>query len=704
MNLMSRFPILSAFILSIATLAPAPRALAQDQHDHGGIHPAGSGYCLAITNLPPFLDPLPIPPVAVPARTNYNYCVPVVPGQCYTNGIPEYDMPMIPLPQYFHAKLPPVELWGYAGSVPGPTFDVTAGSPILVNWINQLPTNYPDWLPANPFLHGVPDQSVRTVVHLHGGATLPRYDGYPTNWYRTGQSDQYFYGNVDLGGKGQSLWYHDHAIGVTANNVYVGLAGLYILRNPAVETNLNLPAGPYEVPLAIRDLDIQTNCAPQSILLTTYPWHSLVAVNGKITPYLEVEPRRYRFRILNAAGSRAFGLALAVTDDQGNSLTNAPVPPPYHIIGNDDGFLQKTVTQSSTNGLALGEAERVDMIIDFTQFTNRSITMFNTIATPLPPFVTNIMQFRVTLPLSSPDTSSIPGTIISNWVTTASMTNNVDVNREIALDLTIETPFPGPPFEADGSGPFSLLNLSHFDAPITERPRAGQREIWSFINLSSDMHPMHIHLLSFRVLDRIRFAGWNTNQNLAFPPTMVTNYINDRIAGTLKPLAYYLSTNTNDIQTVKAFESGDKDTVRAAPYSVTRVVMEWPTNTDYYTTPSALSLAADTDGRYVYHCHILDHEDDDMMRPLQLFAPEGPRLLTVLDAAANPGGLNHFKLRLNTRAGKTYRVETTTDAAGKNWSVLPQNEVIGTGGAVDITLPVSQDLTRFYRVEIVSAP
>jgi FtsP/CotA-like multicopper oxidase with cupredoxin domain len=232
--------------------------------------------------LPPFVQPLQIPSNAVPARFTNNYCVPVATNLCYTNALPVYDMPMTVITNHqFHPLLPGVDVWGYAGQYPGPTIQAEVNQPVLVNWINNLPTNYPPWLQADLTVHPNDHygQMVRTVVHMHGAAVFPRYDGYPTNWYPSGVADQYFYLNLDLNEDGETMWYHDHAIGVTANNVYAGLAGFYFLRNTpwenAYATNgYPLPSGKYEVPLVIQDRDIQTNCPPATLLNATVPpWH-----------------------------------------------------------------------------------------------------------------------------------------------------------------------------------------------------------------------------------------------------------------------------------------------------------------------------------------------------------------------------------------------------------------------------------------------
>lgn len=351
-------------------------AVSHDGDDHGGGGGGGEGCSpIPFPYLPPFMDALPIPQVAVPTRYVTNYCVPIATNLCVEGVIPVYEMPMVQFPHRFHRLLPEVDVWGYDSTYPGPTIEAQVNQPIVVNWVNALPSEYPDWLLANTNLHGVHGQSVQTVVHLHGAAVLPRYDGYPTNYFGTGSSDEYFYSNIDFNGDGETLWYHDHALGRTANNVYAGLAGFYLLRNPALEAELKLPTGDYEIPLAIQDRDIQLNRSPASLYTgntTTnggVPWHYHAVVNGMITPYLEVEPTRYRFRILNGAPFRTFGLHLAATDLNGGSINGALTPPPFTIIGTESGYLPSptnVVSSLGTPGIRMMPGERIDVVIDFT--------------------------------------------------------------------------------------------------------------------------------------------------------------------------------------------------------------------------------------------------------------------------------------------------------------------------------------------------
>ncbi len=688
--IMSISPALSRLGICLLLLAGVctPFLLAHEGEDHGTQPPGLPADCLAVTNLTPFVDPLPIPAVAVPVRTNAQFRLPWDPTVVFEN-VPEYDLAMTSFPHRFHRDLPPVEVWGYGGTYPGPTIRAVTNAPILVNWTNALPTIYPAWLPANTNFHGVTNQNVRTVVHLHGAATLPRYDGYPTNDFFSGSADTYLYNNWDLNGDGETLWYHDHAVGLTANNVYAGLEGFYLLTSPGFESQFRLPSGPYEIPLVFQDRDIQTNCAPASLLYNGVPFHNLATVNGVVMPYLEVEPRRYRFRILDGANYRTFGL---------NALAPGSTNLPFYVIGTEDGFLQQTVTNTALN---LMPGERLDVILDFTAYAGTNITLVSQTGNAVPataPAISNLLQFRVILPLQGTDTSVIPTVIVpaNEWVTTAQMVKEATVNRQITLDLANEVPFPGPPFVSSEGSPFALLNLSYFDDPITEFPEAGSTEIWSLINLTSEAHPIHVHLLDFRVIDRTRFAGFNGTLSRTNPPSGVVSYINDRQLEQLKPLATYLTTNA---VAALPFESGPKDVVRVAPYSVTRIVMTWPNDPILYSSPSARDLDPATAGRYIFHCHLLEHEDDDMMRPLQLLAPS-PALNWIVDPAVNPDANNHLRFWVLTETNAAYRLESAASIQAPVWS--PGEGISGTGGRVDVVPPPSVSPALQYRIR--SAP
>lgn len=644
-------------ILILLVLSTTPALLAADS-GHSG-HGSGSVSPVAVTNFIPFVDPLPIPVVAKPVGLS--------------NGLPIYDMSMVQLMHRFHRDLPEVPVWGYAGSYPGPTLVAIADQPIYVRWINQLPKEYPAWLPPSTNNHGVHGNLVQNVVHLHGGANRPEFDGHPAAWFRPGEERTYYYDNTDLSGDHETLWYHDHAIGVTANNVYAGLTGFYLLRNPAVEDPLGLPSGPYDIPLAFQDRDLQTNTSPATLLATGVPpWHHLPVVNGKIAPYLEVEPRKYRFRILNGCGFRTLGLALL---KDGQSF-------PMDQIATEDGFLaapfRLALTNPGVSTLRMMPGERAEVVIDFAGLTNGSrlvvTNSFDDDSMALPPFEPlnvvggTFLQFRVQQKDPSPDPSRLPAVLSTNLVVASELAKMAVRTRTITLDLAVETPFPGLIFSRE-TNLFASLNMRRFMDPVTETPRAGDVEIWEFVNLSPEAHPMHVHLLDFLILDRTPLG---TN-----PPAGASNYITDRLLGRLKPLSSYLS--GAKARPAQPNEIGPKDVVRCGPQAVTRIVMQWPTQPQFR-------------GPYVYHCHILDHEDNDMMRPIEVLDPLLPGQISI----AIDGLTGLPEIQFGTASGITYILNRGEDLGAL--TPQPGTGFLGTGMTQYLPEGPSAIPWRFYRV------
>lgn len=650
-------------------------------HGPGGGHPPAPSApnplisAKPVTNLSLFVAELLIPPNATPASVS-------------PEGFLVYEIRMRTNLHQFHPDLPAVPIWGYShspdlpGLSPGPTVQATGGVPVIVRWINELPDQYPDWIPADTRNHGVPNQDVRNVVHLHGGANRPLFDGHPTYWFRPGVTTNYLYDNIDLShdADGETLWYHDHAIGVTANNVYAGLAGFYFLRNPAFDAAMRFPAGDFEVPLVFQDRDLQVDVHPPTLLsdlasTNARPWHYLPVVNGRVAPYFEVEPRRYRFRILNGCNFRTIGLVLQTSTD-----TSPPVQTnvPLHQIGTDDGFLPAPVVIPAADGslptLRLMPGARADVIVDFTDWNgSTNIVLANDVepgsfaappGEPLNVLGGAFLQFRVVKPLSEPDTSRIPDVIHENPLTAEDLANRSVRTRRITLDIRPEQPAPGMKFDTDHHL-FAILNMMNFDEPVTENPRAGDVETWEFLNLTGVAHPMHVHLLDFLVLNRTRFRDFK-GSDPTYVPGGVANYILDRRNGTLKDLSAYLDATPSGTRPPQANETGPKDVVHAAPWTVTRVVMQWPTNEIFF-------------GPYVYHCHILDHEDNDMMRPLELRPPLPPDTLwTGLDLLDGT-----VSIEVGTRTGVTYDVQASDDLVA--WQSIGRQA--GTGMTFHLTDP-----------------
>ncbi|WP_243040490.1 multicopper oxidase family protein [Dyella sedimenti] len=483
-----------------------------------------------------FVDPLPIPPVAKPAGQRAH---PAYPGK----SLPYYRMAMRAFRAPLHRDLPPTPLWGYEGMFPGPTLVATSGQPLLVEWINALPEHH--FLPIDHHVHGAErDQpSVRTVTHVHGARAPAASDGYPEAWFVPGRSALYHYPN---GQDAATLWYHDHAMGITRLNIYAGLIGAYLVRDEA-EQALGLPSGDRDLPLVLCDrligrdgqLYYPVSDDPQA------PWVSechgnAILCNGKLYPYLEVEPRRYRLRLLNAANTRFYELSLS----SGQPLVQ---------VASDQGLLAAPLPRQR---VTLYPAERAEVVVDFAGMDGKRVQLRQQSEA--------IMEFRVR-DRGRRDTGALPAALRP-----VERLDPAGAVRERVLAL-------GERDDAGGNPMMMMLGGRHWSAPVTEDPRQGSVEIWSMVNLTGDAHPMHLHLVRFQVLDRRPFDlfAWNATRALKY---------------------------TGPAQPPPPEEMGWKDTVRADPGMVTRIIARFEGEP----------------GRYVWHCHLLEHEDNEMMRPFLL--------------------------------------------------------------------------------------
>src|SRR5262249_15783720 len=364
-----------------------------------------------------------------------------------------------------HRDLPPTRQWGFEGIVPGPTFETRSGNELLVEWVSRLPARH--FLPIDHRLHGAERDKpeVRTVVHLHGGRTPPGSDGYPEDWYPPGKSATYFYPNRQ---DAATLWYHDHAMGINRLNIYAGLSGLFIIRDE-IEDQLQLPHARYEIPLVIFDRMLDTHGQllypvsdnPQAPWLADF-FGNVMMVNGSVTPFLEVEPRRYRFRILNGSNSRLYHLLLA------NGM-------PMMQIGTDQGLLPSPI---ELRRLAIAPAERADLVVDFAGHQGERIALKDD--------AVDVMQFPVSHATVVDDSNlphllrSVPRIPEANAVRTRTLTLNEYNDRS-------------------GRTILMLLNETYWRQPITENPRIDSTEIWNLVNLTDEVHPIHLHLVRFQV-------------------------------------------------------------------------------------------------------------------------------------------------------------------------------------------------------------
>lgn len=609
---------------------------------------------LAGSSIPKYVDALPAPPV-IDARS----------GSPYTIAMSEFSTQILPAP------FSRTTVWGYNHSYPGPTILANRNVAATATYYNQIA--FPTLLHhlavdqslhwADPFHLGcemmtppLPDACMQpyqgpvpTVVHLHGAEVPSAFDGSPESWFTSNGlkgpgyvSNVYRYPNRQ---EATTLFYHDHSLGMTRLNVFAGLSGFYLLNDPANEP-AGLPSGPFSRELQLQDRSFDTNGQWYFPLDAVNPdahpfwgpefFGDVIVVNGKSWPYLNVEPRRYRLRLLNASNARFYTLSLEVTSGWGT----APV---FWQIGSDGGYLNHPVRQST---LTIAPAERMDVIVDFTGLApGTRLLVKNSANAPFPGGVpvdaattAQVMQLRV-VPLSSADTSVPMNTSF----------NLRPHNPIVNLRATVVGAVPGTlvPLrrltlnEVEGvGGPLTMfVNNTRWMGAVTETPRVGSTEVWEFINLTEDAHPIHIHLVQFQLISRTSFdaAAYGTAYAASFaggyqpgvgPPLPYGSCFPAGVCGgNPSPTPYF----TGAAQGPAANEAGWKDTVQMFPGQVTRVVLRWapqnipaggvlPGVNRFAFDPSAAMGTTDAFGYpggpgYVLHCHILDHEDNEMMRP-----------------------------------------------------------------------------------------
>lgn len=524
------------------------------------------------------------------------------------DGFPLYQIEVNQFQQQLHSELPPTTLWGYNGLFPGPTFEVNRDETIKIEWTNNLrDTNgqpLEHILPydttihgAGPMTHhgGIPIPQARMIAHVHGAVTDELSDGFPLHWI---SADPDAPANGMGGPAGNKLlttftnnqraagnWYHDHSMGITRLNVYAGMAGNYIIRDQE-EAALGLPSGDYEVPLLLQDRSFYDNgdlfypAGPGDItspgegdplegLPDEFPseasqipafYADANLVNGTVWPYMEVEARKYRFRMLNGANARYYDLLL---EPQDGAASTDPVP--FYQIGTDSGLLSST---SERDLLSLAPADRADVVVDFSAFNpGDTILLKNSDMRASAGTTDEVMELRVVAP-SGPDNSVLP-----MQLSEFERYEEEDAVRVRTLELTRE-------FDEYGRMEL-LLDGKKWTDPTTEIVRQGEMEIWEIVNNTGMAHPMHLHMEAFQLLDR-------------------TDRYGDEI-----PLEDY--------------ELGWEDTVNVGPRESMRIMVKF----SQYT------------GTFVWHCHVLEHEDLEMMRTFEIIpAPEPSSLLLLCGGAA----------------------------------------------------------------------
>jgi spore coat protein A len=576
---------------------------------------------------------------------------------------------------------------------PGKTFEIqnlsSGGDPTTtVEWQNNLSTSH--LLPVDTSLHwcfslpgytgySIAANGVPIITHLHGGHTDYQFDGNPEFFYTPGgvisgpqwatagypaAVPDFVYDNDVPAG---TLWYHDHALGITRLNVYAGMAGFYIVRDAldtgAADNPLGLPAYPYELAYAIQDRMFQNNGAlfypanpgdpfyadfitamgvtlppdqfpggGPTALAEFFGDHMLV--NGKIWPFAQtdnvngVEPRNYRMRLLNGCDSRFLAIRFRVARrPTSTTLRGASRPVPFWVIGSDQG-LAGAATQTDT--LIVEPGGRWDIVFDFAQVPAGSRVIMENIA-PDAPFggqigggpaanffpdrqTDRIMAFDVTLPLDNAVPDAFAPANIGQY---AGNNNPVVRTRKVALFEGLDefgrlqpllgTAEPATDYMGNAinwpddspAGPYFSNGLVGqmegsiaWHSPTTENPENNPlgAEVWEIYNATADAHPIHLHLVNFQILDRQRFTA-----DLVPQPVVQHNgttgsgfrLANIRLRGRVTP--------------AEAVENAPKDMVTSYPGEVTRI-----------------KVTFDKSGRYVWHCHILSHEDHEMMRVLQV--------------------------------------------------------------------------------------
>jgi len=629
---------------------------------------SASGQSLDPTTIPKYGSPLVIPPVMPVTGRAGRLAGPS--ADYYEIAVRQFQQQILP------AGFPATTVWGY-GSVNHPgtfnypsfTIEATVGRAVRVKWINQLVDANGNYLPhllavdqtlhwANPpggvemrDMRGMdPDPytgPVPLVTHVHGAHAPDHSDGYAEAWFlpaannipagyaTTGTYYDIFKASSPLGAlwtpgsavfqypndqRAATVWYHDHTLGMTRLNVYAGPAGFYLIRGgpsdlrdgtlpgPAPKAQDNPRSGRryYEIPIAVQDRSFNANGSlfyPASRVFFdgfTGPyipdsdispiWNpeffgNTMVVNGKTWPNLNVEPRRYRFRFLNGCNSRFVILKMV-----SNPLATRPATAalPFWQIGSEGGFLPAPV---QLDQLLMGLAERADVIVDFTGVpVGTQIFLIN--EGPDEPFgggvpgvdfpaadpdtTGQVMRFTV-VPRASVDTSTPPAQLVLPPFTplgTESVTRRLSLNEEVSAVLADVGPRAAVLGILDGNG--NPVHQAWMDA-VTENPALAATEVWEYYNFTMDAHPMHIHEVQFQVVNRQALAT-DADGVATAPATLVGN-----------PIAPF------------PWEVGFKDTVVVYPGGVTRVKARF-----------------DIPGLYVWHCHIVEHEDNEMMRPYRV--------------------------------------------------------------------------------------
>jgi spore coat protein A len=605
------------------------------------------------TTIPQFVNQLTKPPVHVPVGTRrepstgrnlplYEVTEKAIQAQLLPPGFPTTKVYAYGGVVNFSERGDPNQEVRTAFTMPGPTFEAVRNQRFFVHYRNQLDgalifPNDPTIMAANvnnapipnpPFKPFPPGYAkfqtpIPTVVHLHGGVTPSASDGFPDAWFTQDEEKKgpafttstFEYYNSQLA---TTLWYHDHTLGMTRLMVAAGLEGTYLIRENNDQIAPLLPSGKFEIPLMLHDRAFNTDGSIHFTQVGDNPdihpyWDpeyfgDTIMVNGKVWPNLKVERRQYRFRIVNGSNARFYNLKLS------NGMT-------FIQIGADGSYLPAPATLTEA---LIAPSERADILIDFSNLpAGTKIILQNTANAPFPggdpidPATTGtVMQFEV-LNTAAVHPHPLPATLIS--IPTLVETEGIGNPKLFTMNEQ----------ESDTGNPVAvLIDGQHFDSDITEIPRVATTEAWYFQNLTEDAHPMHVHLVEFQLEDRQnidleRFkAYWESVNGSTLPlnhPTVrvsVEDAVFDPATGTTHDFL------TGPSEPPSPRESGWKDTFVARPRQVTRVRIrfapQYSREADLVPGVNPFQFDPTAGPGYVWHCHILDHEDNDMMRPMKI--------------------------------------------------------------------------------------
>lgn len=570
-------------------------------------------------------------------------------------------------------------IWGYGlpghdVTYPGPTIVAYEGTPIQVNWQNKLPRG-DHLLPVDTSIDlatsvrkPLEDGYIPVVPHLHGGHTESASDGLPEAWFTQNHSSR----GPDHGGRifsyandqdAATLWYHDHAMGLTRLNVYAGLAGFYLLRDAnelgLIQSSV-LPDPAHENGMAIQDRaftadgqlyypafaddplpgtgDTVRDVLPADFEASggTYPsilpefFGDFILVNGMAWPRLDVAPADYRFRLLNGSDSRFYVLQL---DDPNVAVT---------LIGGDGGLLPSAITIMDGDGvqepgeqLVMAPGDRLDLVFGFQNASGDSVTLTN-IGPAYEPFK-GLTAEGLLAGDATPATAADPvGEVMRFAVASGSPVDNASVTGGSILNPDFATFDPADAAQVRKLGLFegedefgrihAMLGVAEdtvdidgnpvpfgpldFDAPTTETPLLGTKEIWEIYNFTEDAHPIHLHLVQFQALSRQGITFTDADEN-GVPDD--ANGDGSVTAGS----EVISDVRLTDPHPLLPEDEGWQDTLWVAPGEVLRI-----------------EALFDRPGEYVWHCHILSHEDHEMMRPFEVMGPQTTMLAdtSALDA------------------------------------------------------------------------